>query len=404
MQNKLWWIGLLLFCFGCKKSAAPASDEVTPYAPVAVSKTTNKKVFVHVMPWFDTKASNNGVWGVHWKMNSKNPDVILANGQRDIAAHFYPLIGPYASGDPNVIEYQLLLMKLSGIDGVFIDWPGTQNVYDYKKNLQNSEKMIAQMEKVGLKYSIVYEDQNLNSTAGDKIEKAKADMTYMQANYFNSNSYEKINNKPALLVFGPQAITNGTDWSNVFSVLSQNPSFFTLWNRTSQGGGTVTGEFGWINQDHFTSLNNFYNKAYGGIKMASAYPGFKTFYAQGGTGWNTGPTWTIAHNGLTTFTQTLDLALSQSSVNYLQLNTWNDYGEGTMLEPTKEFNYGFLTTLQQKLGVASLAQADLEMVAKLYQLRTEKAGDAAVQKKLDQVFYYMVSLQIGKAKSLLDSL
>ncbi len=30
--------------------------------------------------------------------------------------------------------------------------------------------------------------------------------------------------------------------------------------------------------------------------------------------------------------------------------TWNDYGEGTMIEPTKEFGYGFLNTLQKREG------------------------------------------------------
>ncbi|MEP6713128.1 MAG: hypothetical protein ABJA37_11955 [Ferruginibacter sp.] len=135
--------------------------------------------------------------------------------------------------------------------------------------------------------------------------------------------------------------------------------------------------------------------------MASAYPGFNSFYAEGGWG---GPTWIIQHDGLNNFIGTLDLALAQTNINYIQLATWNDYGEGTIIEPTVEFQYGFLTTLQQKLGVSSLKLTDLQMVAKLYQLRHDKVGDAAVQKKLDQVFYYIVSLQNQKANELLATL
>ena len=75
-----------------------------------------------------------------------------------------------------------------------------------------------------------------------------------------------------------------------------------------------------------------------------------------------------------------------------------------MIEPTQEFQYGLLTTLQQKLGVSNLSQTDLEMVAKFYQLRNDKAGDADAQKKLNQVFYYIVSLQIAKANALLSTI
>lgn len=400
MKKTLIWVSVLFVsCFGCKKDDAP-SDQYTEYAPVPVTKTVSKRIFVHVMPWFESPATNNGVWGSHWRMNNKNPNNILSNGQRDIASKYYPLTGPYASGDANIVEYQLLLMKLSGIDGVLIDWPGTQQVFDYPRNVKNAEKMIALLEKAGMNFGIVYEDQNL--PAANPVPQAQTDMTYMQANYFSKANYEKIGGKPLLMVFGPQRITNNSGWSSAFSVLSTPPAFFTLWGQS--GEAPETGEFAWINQDHMTSLNNFYANGYTGVKFGSAYPGFNSFYAEGG--WS-GPTWVIPHdNGggpTSTFNQTLDLALSKPAINYVQLNTWNDYGEGTIIEPTKEFGYGFLTSLQQKLGI-TLTQADLEAVAQLYQLRLDKAGDAAVQKKLDQAFYYIVSLQMTKAKDLLNSL
>jgi hypothetical protein len=404
MKNNLLCLCLLMISFSCKKNTGattpPVVDGVTQYPGKPVLKSISKKVFAHMMPWFETKATNGGSWGIHWKMNTQNPDIIIdSNSQRQIASHFYPLIGPYASGDTAVIEYQLLLMKLSGLDGVLIDWPGVQNRNDYPLLVRNTEKIVSLLAKVGLNYAIVYEDQNLYQTS-DKIATAKTDMTYLQSKYFKNDNYEKISGKPLLLVFGPQQIVNETGWSSNFSALDAPQAFFTFLFQSLDAGALATGEFAWIPQDNFTTLNIFYNNNYAGTKMASAYPGFYSFYAEGGWG---GPTWTIPHNGLTNFIQTLDLALTQTNITYIQLATWNDYGEGTMIEPTKEFNYGFLTTLQQKLGVSSLSQADLEMVAKLYHLRNEKAGDAGAQKKLNQVFYYIVSLQIQKANDLLST-
>jgi hypothetical protein len=53
-------------------------------------------------------------------MANRNPDIIEGNGRRQIAAHYYPEIGPYASADESVIEYQLNLMKYAGVDGIFV--------------------------------------------------------------------------------------------------------------------------------------------------------------------------------------------------------------------------------------------------------------------------------------------
>lgn len=405
MKNGLLCL-MMIALLSCKKSSVsgtpPTDPDVTVFAPKPVTKTVSKKIFAHLMPWFETPKTNGGSWGIHWRMNTRNPDIIDANGQRQIASLFYPLIGPYASGDSTVIEYQLLLMKLSGIDGVFIDWPGIQNSYDYPMLVRNTEKIVSMLDRVGLQFAIVYEDQNLNNTGvTDKIGTAQNDMRYLQNNFFTKSTYEKVEGKPLLLVFGPQAIKTEAGWTSIFSVLPTRPSFFTLWFDSNMAGVNARGEFAWIPQDHLTTLNNFYNNGYGGLKFGSAYPGFKSFYAQGG--WN-GPTWIIEHNGTATFNQTLDLALGQPSLPYIQLPTWNDYGEGTMIEPTKEFGYGFLTSLQQKLGVSGLSQADLEAVAKLFELRKSKAALPEVQLKLNQVFYYIVSLQLTKAKDLLATL
>lgn len=408
------WLMILPFLLfsACKKSGGetkqePANEEfkVTAYAAVPVTKQVGKKVYAHLMPWFETKETNNpaGTWGQHWTMANKNPDIKNGNGQSQIAAHYYPLTGPYASGDASIIEYQLLLMKLSGIDGVLIDWPGTIKLYDYPLLVRNTEQLIALLDKVGLTFAIVYEDQNINiaynaKVITNKISAAQADMSYLSANYFGKSSYIKIDGKPLLLTFGPQTFQSEAEWTQVFSVFNTKLAFLTLWNESGEGGKNAAGEFAWVYKNHLDDLNGFYAKNYSGIKMSSAYPGFNAFYTQGG--WGTNP-FTI-ETGLNTFNTTLDLAL-QSNSNYLQLVTWNDYGEGTMLEPTAEFQYAFLKSLQQKLGV-TYTEDDLKAIFTLYTLRKSASSDALKQKKLDQVFYYFVSLKTTEARQLLASI
>lgn len=372
------------------------------FNPVPVSKSTANKVYIHLMPWFESKEFS-GYWGGHWTMANQNPDIVDASGRRQIASYYYPLIGPYASADADVIEYQLLLMKLSGVDGVLIDWPGTTNAFDYVRNRQNSEAIISKIAKVGLEFAVVYEDNNLTlANVPDKIGQARADMNYLRDNYFNKPEYTKINNQPLLLDFGPQTIQNANDWTSAFSGLSTKPYFLTLWYEHADAGANSSGEFAWVYQDgtpYLTHLTNFYQNATNyGLKMGVVAPGFNAFYAAGG--WGSNP-FVIDHNGLNTFKATLDLALNNNSPRF-QVATWNDYGEGTNIEPTREYGYGYLTYMQQRLGVSNLGQADLELVNELFNQRKKFKGNATEQTRLDNVFYYLVSLQINTARAVLN--
>ena len=157
--------------------------------PVDVPKTNPMKVYMHYMPWFDTPAVlGAGNWGYHWRMNNQNPNIVDASGKRQIASHYYPKIGPYQSNDPDVIEYHLLLMKLSGVDGVMIDWYGVQGTNgDINRLLTNSNAVVDRVDDVGLNFSVVMEDR-----FSANINQAKANVAYLRDNYFNKPDYTRI--------------------------------------------------------------------------------------------------------------------------------------------------------------------------------------------------------------------
>lgn len=380
--------------------AAPLPPPATVYAPVAVAKTFPKKVYVHVMPWFETPAtSTNNRWGIHWTMANRDPRIVDADGKRQIASYFYPLIGPYGSSDKDVIEYQLLEMKYAGVDGIVIDWPGTLPNVDYPKNRANSEAIIALTEKVGLEFAVVYEDQNI-TRAGvvDKVAAGKADLTYLENNYFSKPNYIKINNAPLLMVFGPQTFQTPAEWTSIFSGLAKKPTFVTLWYQSGDAGANADGEFAWFASDHLTGLQRFYDTRPSPVRIGVVYPGFDSFYADGGWG---GERHTIPV-GTATYGQTWTIT-KNSGVDWLQVATWNDYGEGTMIEPTVELGYSILTTIQSNLGV-SYGQSELELIDTLYRKRKLHAADVGKQRLLDQAFYYLVALQVAKARELLAAL
>ena len=165
---------------------------------------------VHYMPWYVAKPYS-GNWGWHWTMNHFNPDVINGSGEREIASWYYPLIGPYDSADPVVLEYHVLLMKPAGIDGVIVDWYGMDNYLDYGVNNQRTAALFKFTRRAGLKFSLCYEDRTIQAevnggfiTAAGAVEHAQQTMVHAQTNYFVDSSYLRHGNQPVLLNFGPQ--------------------------------------------------------------------------------------------------------------------------------------------------------------------------------------------------------
>src|SRR3954463_1753470 len=183
---------------------------------VPVEKNANSpELLMHYMPWFQTPSSLGGTggsqWGWHWKMNTQNPNIVDASGKRQIAAHYYPKIGPYDSTDPDVLEYHLLLMKYSGIDGVMIDWYGVKGSNgDVGSLLTASNAIVNKTGQFGLGVGVVLEDRFAQSVAQEQTN-----MNYLRDNYFNKPNYIKYgpNNSPLMMKLGPITFQTPSQWS-----------------------------------------------------------------------------------------------------------------------------------------------------------------------------------------------
>lgn len=373
---------------GAPKKSAEETEEAS--VAKAVSKTNDMQVYVHFMPWFETNESNGGTWGYHWTMKNCDPNVVDQDGRRQIASHYYPLTGPYASGDEAILDYQCLLMKYSGVDGVMVDWYGVNSDNTVAKHKSNTEALARAIAKAGLKMAVVYEDNAL-ADASDKVGQARLDMRYLAETFFNKDYYAKADGQPLLLVFGPQQLLTGKDWYRTFAILKNKPTFLCLnghSGRANNGGYTnAEGEYSWVNASPDYGVAKDFKMYIGG-----AMPGFHDYYKEGGAG--DGYTTYDAENGAL-FRRQLDAA-KNAGLKWLQISTWNDYGEGTTIEPTLEYGYKYLVELQKFTGV-SYQQAELELVYRWYQLRITAPTDPRVK----AAYQALASLQVEKAKDIL---
>jgi len=376
---------------------------IVEYSPVSISKNFETPIMVHYMPWFQTP-DVTGYWGAHWTMANRNPNTILSNGRRDIASHYYPLVEPYDSNDPDYLEYALLCIKLTGIDGILIDYYGTWNYNDYPQLLEASNAVIAMCEKVGLEYGIVYEDRTVQSIVdqgfSDKISLAKGDFQYMNDNYFKTDNYFKLDNKPVVLNFGPISIKSNDDWLNIFSSIDTQINFFPLAYHPQYYDLTTStsGVYAWVGEIQDSSLYNYSSQFH--YTGGGALFEFNEFYVEGG--WGATSQGDISNRNGDLLRETLNRAKA-ASTDFIQLITWNDWGEGTAIEPSLDYEYQQLSIVQEFLEIENNV-SDLELSVLLYKKRKEHKGKELENKKLDQIFYYLISLQTDKARDLFTEL
>jgi hypothetical protein len=380
---------------------------------VNAQETDNRPLlFAHYMPWYQTP-DVSGYWGWHWTMEHFNPENMDVNGRREIASHYMPLTDVYDSQDETVLEYQVLLMKLSGIDGVIVDWYGTENFRDYAVLNAATEKLFEYTQRAGLQFALAYEDVTIrfmtnenHITSDEAHSRAQEDMLHAQ-NWFSDDSYLRYNEQPLLFVYGPQYFRSPTDWETIFSVLDTTPALITLdghmdfaalssypWPPMEYAGGATLAPA--VLQSY---LELFYRNAQRrDYIVGGAFPAFHDIYSEADVRSSYG--YLDPQNG-DTLRLTLDLAL-QNNVDLIQLITWNDYGEGTMIEPTEEYGYQYLEIVQETRRTLSddfaFTADDLRLPFQLFQLR--KANPKNPQ--LDEAFTAIINGDITSTQALLS--
>lgn len=387
---------LVMMILGAVLSPVPswAQPSANPKHPV---------ILAHYMPWFEARPSEK-FWGWHWTMNHFDPEQFV-DGKRSIAAHLYPEIGPYDSGDVDVIEYHLLTMKLAGIDGVIIDWYGLQDFRDYALLHRNTMKLIAQCQRLGMQFAICYEDQTIPALVeGGKLRSdqrmphAQRELQWLAEHWFVLPGYVRMNDKPMLFSFGSQGLSD-EEWSQCFSRWRSPVTYLSLHFRRPVAAGV----FDWpVPQEGLNAVDRFYRETPAeAAKVPVVFPRFQDIYQEAKLHDSYGR---MDDADGKTFRDLLQRALS-SRASVIQLATWNDWGEGTVIEPSREYGYRDLEHLQQqrrsrKELTHSFTPADLRLPRELFDRRKIATTTADVM-RLNEIAAQLVTGKLTAARTAL---
>jgi len=291
------------------------------------------------------------------------PDLILENGRRQIASVYYPMIGAYDSTDKDVLGYHIDIAKAMGIDVFQINYYADLN----KDYLKTTELLVKLAEEKKFKISFLYEPkihlQNWikHENRQQKLEAVAEDIINIIKRYGDSEAFLKYRGRHVIAVFGVAwSSLQAKDWEVIADLIGTsgyNP--LLIGDNASSSDIKRTdvfeGMFHWelytanlrdadeLKTYEFCSTINKYSLQWvnssGGERfpVGIVFPGFNDSRVWG---WDLGRQRVIGNTGKEFYTQSWDVILeNKGQYDWLLIATFNDWNEGTIIEPDMDNGY-----------------------------------------------------------------
>lgn len=246
----------------------------------------------------------------------------------------------YNSADASQVHRQVEDMISRGIQGAIAAWYGSGSavINDATKLLRSEAELHAGQ----FEFAIMEDVGALGSAAEkngcDVTDQLISDLGYVASQYESSSAYMRSNGRPVVFFFGVDAYY--IDWNRVISSIPGNPLLIF------QGPGGLSrdssdGGFSWVNLNQnnpfdidLSAQDTFYQTAKNRpdrLVFGTAYKGFNDTLAAWGANrvvnQQCGQAWRQ------TFSEVGKFYSSAGQLPRIQIATWNDYEEGTAIEP-----------------------------------------------------------------------
>ncbi|MFN0202595.1 MAG: T9SS type A sorting domain-containing protein [Bacteroidia bacterium] len=377
----------------------------TAYQPVR-----NKKVFAHYLPWYNTNLA-----GANIREGWANP-LLNVNDTNNVQVTYKPIIGEYSQLDREVLRYHIRTAQAARIDGFIVN-VNPVSAFQWKVFSMLCEEVLHVKNECPSKDFVIMISYDNNDTIASNIQSY---FTQVRDSFYNKAAFsslvfkDEITQQAILQVWSDsnvpqyqQAIETVFGIDNVLC-FSRNATQFNhtqanfAWigyltndpNNNTNWGNAYYNDFHWImaRQSEF-GLTNL--RSANLLQFGSVYPGFDDHnvpaYWNGGNdrfiqrnvtaGEVMNLTWDIAQN-YSPLSLGGQIAVTQP---YVQIATWNDFPEGTSIEPSNAngYKYKALQTNRNRIaqwkGISTSASDTLGIYAPywIYQaIKEGRTGDA----------------------------
>ena len=388
---------------------APDTDVNETNAPVldepsdATDTEGNGK---HVVALLMGRARLPGISGKYntWQNNGHSPDASDETGRRDIASVCYPSIGLYDVTDPDYQEYMMQLCKMSYIDTLNYYLSSVSDLEDGSWWGDSFKKTtLPMLEKYGLSTTARLEDpDNAIPESGDTTAVRNAFSGILQ---LLGDTVLEIDERPVLAQFKVTDLTSEDilKWKDEhlakygvvpFFMLREASTYYTKYKNC------VDGFFGWCDSTDINSLPLQYTENVGDyrryitadeamvnhdlyverIKNLIANGKIASYYSEGLNpgfddlavwGWGTGPRKIERGENCELYEYKWQSAV-KNGFPMVDIVTWDDWGEATVIEPTLEYGVEYLEITRKYAAEFKGIEANtasLELPGWIYKIR-----------------------------------
>jgi len=349
------------------------------------------KVFSFYYPWYGNPEGPSRQW-YHWEGVTRE-DIFNADN--------YPLLGPYDSKDIGVIRAHMEMAKQAGIDGFIVSWWGISSFED-----QGMRRILQTAAETGMEVSIYYESVR-DLTKQQIID----ELRYVVGEYGGDPAFMKDQGKPVIFVYVP--LYDGRDarfWAEVRRSVEDAVGSIALIADHNQLGVDLSEAFDGFHsyiylgndpQEYYSNaiartsagrprnVSEAFAEAYGGQPTIYYYKPFLVTISPGfnSTDWNPeGPQ--VSREDGQRYTRFWEAAIDLQAYAVL-LTSWNEWHEGTELEPSREYGFSYLNLTREfaseyKEEAVSTPRGDYKAVLKELRLVTESRVTGVVEVTIER--------------------
>lgn len=286
--------------------ASDAAGNSTKSAPITITVQNNvvpppgsgpvRAVFYY--PWFPET----------WGSNISSP-----------FTNYHPTLGFYNSDDQTVINKQVNMMTYAGLDAGIASWwgQGTHNEATRIPELLNSPSNNSNNK--NFKWSLYYEKEGVGDPSVSEIA---GDLSYIKTKYAANPNYLKINDKPVIFVYGDGGDTCAT--ADRWKQANAGEGFYVVLKVFANFTTCSSQPDGWHQYGPASATDSQGQYSYtispGFWKKGEATPRLNRLDAS---------TWAANINNMI-----------KSQAQFQLITTFNEWGEGTAIEPANSLVNG----------------------------------------------------------------
>jgi len=233
--------------------------------------------------------------------------------------HYHPQLGRYDSADAVVVDQHIAWMRYAGSDAGIASWWGPGTLTDSRISLLESRAS-----GTGFKWTLYYEDEGWGNPPAATVD---ADLGYIRRHYVrNHPQFLRVNAKPVLFVYGDAG--DGCGMVNRWATANRGRFYVVL--KVFPGFASCSSQpNSWHQYGPSTARHDFSPYSY------TISPGF----------WFTPESQPRLARNLDRWRADV-AAMVASGADWQLITTFNEWGEGTAIEPASEWGSAYLDALK----------------------------------------------------------